>query len=113
MIQAFILWESRTTRTRIQLDTTRNIEVFLNEVVKDIEVFLNEVVKNIEVFLNKVVNTIIWTRNNNRTIMDNSLGLEQECKTRGQTGIQIDRCGRYMTKYVRDLISSNMELDVV
>jgi len=43
MIRAFILWESRTTRTRIQLDTTRNIEVFLNE----------------------VVNTIIWTRNNN------------------------------------------------
>ena len=76
---------------RIQLDTTRNIEVFLN----------------------KVVNTIIWTRNNNGTITDNSSGLEQEHKTRGQTGIRIDRCGRYMTKHVRDLISSDMELDVV
>jgi len=42
MIRAFILLESRTTRMRIQLDTTRDIEVFLNE----------------------VVNTIIWTRNN-------------------------------------------------
>ena len=55
MIRAFILWELSTTRTRIQLDTTRNIEVFLN----------------------KIVNTIIWTRNNNGTIMDNSLGLER------------------------------------
>jgi len=91
MIRAFILRESRTTRTRIQLDTTRNIEVFLNE----------------------VVNTIIWTRNNNGTIMDNSSGLEQEHKTRGQTGIRIDRCWRYMTKHVRDLMSSDMELDVV
>jgi len=64
MIRAFILRESRTTRMRIQLDTTRNIEVFLN----------------------KVVNTIIWTRNNNGTIMDNSLGLEQERKQEDRLG---------------------------
>ena len=36
MIRAFILLESRTTRMRIQLDITRNIEVFLNEVVDTI-----------------------------------------------------------------------------
>jgi len=45
--------------------------------------------------------------------MDNSSGLEQEHRTRGQTGIQIDGCWRYMTKHVQDLMSSNMELDVV
>ena len=69
--------------------------------------------RDIEVFLNKVANTIIWTRNNNRTITDNSLGLEQKHKTRGQTGIQIDGCWKYMTKHVRDLMSSDMELDTV
>jgi len=42
--------------------------------------------------------------------MDNSLELRQECKTRGQTGIRIDGCWKYMTKHVRDLMSSNMEL---
>ena len=91
MIRAFILLESRTTRMRIQLNTTRDIKVFLNE----------------------VANTIIWTRNNNGTITDNNSGLEQEHRTRGQTGIQIDRCWRYMTKHVWDLMSSDMELDVV
>ena len=44
--------------------------------------------------------------------MDNSLELRQERKTRGQTGIQIDGCWRYMTKHVQDLISPDMELDV-
>jgi len=45
--------------------------------------------------------------------MDNSSGLEPECRTRGQTGIRIDGSWRYMTKHVQDLISSDMELDVV
>ena len=75
----------------IQLNTTRDIEVFLNE----------------------VANTIIWTRNNNGTITDNSLGLEQKCKTRGQTGIRINGFWKYMTKHVQDLMSSDMELDIV
>ena len=64
MIRAFILLESRTTRMRIQLDTTRNIEVFLN----------------------KIVNTIIWTRNNNGTIMDNSSGMDRNIKQEDRLG---------------------------
>jgi len=42
--------------------------------------------------------------------MDNSSELRQERKTRGQTGIRIDGCRKYMTKHVQDLMSSNMEL---
>jgi len=64
MIRAFILLESRTTRTRIQLNTTRDIKVFLNE----------------------VANTIIWTRNNNGTIMDNSSGLDRNIKQEDRLG---------------------------
>jgi len=36
--------------------------------------------------------------------------LRQEHETRGQTGIRIDGCRKYMTKHVQDLMSSNMEL---
>jgi len=56
MIRAFILLELKNNKNGIQLNTTRDIEVFLN----------------------KVANTIIWTRNNNGTITDNSSGLEQK-----------------------------------
>ena len=64
MIRAFILLESRTTRKRIQLNTTRDIKVFLN----------------------KVANTIIWTINNNGTIADNSLGLYRNVKQEDRLG---------------------------
>ena len=64
MIRAFILLESRETRMRIQLNTTRDIKVLLNE----------------------VANTIIWTRNNNGTITDNSSGLDRNIKQEDRLG---------------------------
>ena len=45
--------------------------------------------------------------------MDNSSELRQEHKTRGQTGIRIDGYRKYMNKHVQDLMSSDMELDMV
>ena len=42
--------------------------------------------------------------------MDNSSELRQERRTRGQTGIRIDGCRKYMPKHVQDLMSSNVEL---